>query len=180
MAFTRAEIRARFKARHPDKSYYDPARCRAYYEANKEKMLARIREWQINNPDKRRATKKKWYSNNRSQALLAQDKYRKENARKYLFSRARLRAKKLGREFNITIDDVVIPEECPLLNVAISSYSEHQDFRPSLDRIDSSKGYVKGNVQVISAKANRLKNNASSEELMNIALNMMRLEGKIS
>lgn len=45
---------------------------------------------------------------------------------------------------------------------------------PSLDRIDSSKGYVKGNVRVISARANMLKNNATVEELTLVLKDLKR------
>jgi hypothetical protein len=44
-----------------------------------------------------------------------------------------------------------------------------RDSSPSLDRIDNSKGYVKGNVAVISFRANTLKNNATADELRAIA-----------
>lgn len=70
---------------------------------------------------------------------------------------AKSRAAKKGREFNIELSDIVIPAECPVLHTKMVA--------PSLDRIDSSKGYIKGNVRVISARANLLKSNATVEEL---------------
>lgn len=42
-------------------------------------------------------------------------------------------------------------------------------YAPSLDRRAPEKGYVKGNVTVMSRRANTLKLNASSEELRAIA-----------
>lgn len=39
---------------------------------------------------------------------------------------------------------------------------------PSLDRIKPELGYVKGNIRVISFKANSIKNDASIEELRQI------------
>ena len=74
-----------------------------------------------------------------------------------MWDSAKSRATEKGREFNIELSDIVIPDFCPVLGVPMD--------RPSLDRIDSSKGYVKGNVRVISHRANMLKNNATIEEL---------------
>lgn len=39
----------------------------------------------------------------------------------------------------------------------------------SIDRIDNSLGYIPGNVEVITKKANSMKNGASNEELLNFA-----------
>lgn len=50
--------------------------------------------------------------------------------------------------------------------------SDNKDFSYSLDRIDSSKGYIKGNVWVIPFKANRIKSDATLEELELIAKNL--------
>lgn len=56
-----------------------------------------------------------------------------------------------------------IPKECPVLGIPLDG--RDQDHRPSLERIDNTKGYVKGNVIVVSYRANKLKNNATIEEL---------------
>jgi hypothetical protein len=97
-------------------------------------------------------------------------KYTREHKEKVLLKKAKHRAKVLGLEFNIDINDVVIPEYCPVLGLKILKNSDIRfiDNSPSLDRIDINKGYVKGNVKVISIKANRLKNNATIEETKKI------------
>jgi hypothetical protein len=79
-----------------------------------------------------------------------------------IYDRAKTRATRKGREFNIGIEDIVIPEVCPVFGVPLV---EDTEYAPSIDRIDSSKGYIKGNIQIISRRANLLKNNANIEEL---------------
>jgi hypothetical protein len=79
---------------------------------------------------------------------------------------ARTRAKALGLEFNLEESDITIPETCPVLGMPlVFGRLTRNDNSPSLDRIDNTKGYVKGNVVVISMRANRLKNNGTLEEL---------------
>jgi len=73
---------------------------------------------------------------------------------------AKRRAKKNKLEFNLTEEDIIIPNRCPILDVPLIKSKEKQKSNsPSLDRIDNTKGYIKGNVRVISLKANSLKNN---------------------
>lgn len=99
-----------------------------------------------------------------------QNKYRRDNVELKLCQAAKARCNKSGLEFNITKDDIIIPEYCPLLGIKLTSSNLHNhDFCPSLDRIDNSKGYVKGNIWVISFKANRMKNTATIEELISFA-----------
>jgi len=86
------------------------------------------------------------------------------DARSPMWSRAKYRAKQKGLEFNITKEDIIIPDTCPLLGTPMQS--------PSLDRIDSSKGYTKDNVWVISNRANTLKNDATIKELKMLVENL--------
>lgn len=79
-------------------------------------------------------------------------------------------AKKRGLTFDIEVSDIVIPDACPLLGIPLSHGVGHSHAAsPSLDRIDPSKGYVKGNVWVISSRANAIKNDATPDELERIA-----------
>ena len=85
-----------------------------------------------------------------------------------MLSAARSRAAKRGLPFNLTIDDFDIPDICPALGTEIVLDGD-LDRAPSLDRVVPAMGYVKGNVAVISNRANRIKNNASPHELRAIA-----------
>jgi len=92
-------------------------------------------------------------------------KYR-ENVELELFHHAKNRAKLKNLEFNITKEDIVIPKVCPIFGIPLNF--ENKNNVPTLDRINSGKGYIKGNIQVICFKANRLKNNGTIEEFNKI------------
>jgi hypothetical protein len=86
---------------------------------------------------------------------------------------ARSRAKKYGIPFDITMEDIPeIPDRCPLLGIPLviwRSRDEHRASSPSLDKIDPGPGYVKGNLWIISTRANQIKNDATPDELMKVA-----------
>jgi hypothetical protein len=85
---------------------------------------------------------------------------------KSLLYAARRRAKLSGIECTITEDDIVVPDRCPILDIPLErSKKKQQSSSPSLDRIDPSRGYVKGNVKVISYKANACKSNMTSQQI---------------
>ncbi len=96
----------------------------------------------------------------------------KENIQKYLFKSAKARAKTRFEEFSLNQEDVIVPEYCPLLGIKMQ-YNEtiKQDNSYSLDRIDSTKGYLANNIWVISLRANRIKNDATIEEFEQILNN---------
>lgn len=89
-----------------------------------------------------------------------------------MHQRAKVRCKISGRDFNISVDDITIPDVCPILGIPIninSGKSGAYKNSPSLDRIDNSKGYTPDNIQVISQQANAMKGSASKEELIKFA-----------
>lgn len=91
---------------------------------------------------------------------------------------ARDRARAKGLPFSITIEDVVIPAVCPLLGISIEpGDGKLHANSPSLDRLRPELGYVPGNVIVISYRANAIKQNATPEELEQIAAALRKLLG---
>ena len=95
-----------------------------------------------------------------------------------MLGRVKHRAKKRGLAFNLDVEDIKIPAHCPVLGIPLrASDLISSDNSPSLDRFDSSLGYVKGNVLVISKRANAIKSNATADELEIIA-KWMRSEAK--
>lgn len=99
------------------------------------------------------------------------------NARKNhitsMLSNARCRAVKKGLEFSLTKEDIIIPEICPILKVPfIQGTKDNYDFTPTIDRIDNSKGYTVDNIQIITNKANSMKNSATPEMLQNFIISI--------
>lgn len=95
---------------------------------------------------------------------------RATNPTLYLLSVAKARARRKGIAFSITRADVVVPERCPALGIPLrANRGSKHDGSPSIDRIDNTKGYVPGNVAVISHKANQLKSNGTYEEIEAVA-----------
>ena len=106
------------------------------------------------------------------QAKAAIRRRRIENPARFLHTQLKHRAKARGQVFTIKITDLLpLPERCPALGIPINygNLKTNRDNWPSVDRVDSTKGYVPGNVAVISYRANRIKNNASTKELYSVA-----------
>lgn len=115
----------------------------------------------------------------RSNCKQCENKRRKHSYDKNPISRLMMNAKARARlrkiEFNLGNDDVVIPEKCPLLGIKFElGEKDNYAYSPSIDRKDPSKGYVKGNVWVISCKANMMKTNATTEELIEFSKNILK------
>ena len=117
-----------------------------------------------------------------------QDKYRREhkelyarlqansrrrNPRNHLVTDARARAKRYGVPADITIADIDWVTHCPVFGIELiygrTKGAGQRANSATLDRRDNSKGYIKGNVFVISHRANRIKSDATAEELAAVA-----------
>ena len=97
------------------------------------------------------------------------------NAQQYLWRRAKQRAKKYNLDFNIELSDIIIPKICPILEIPLEWGKKGKyEYSPSLDRIDNNKGYIKGNIMVISKRANTMKNSATIQELKTFCKNILR------
>jgi len=113
---------------------------------------------------------KQYYLNNKEKVLISRRIRYQDNYRQVLWSSAKERAIKKGVPFDIEVDDIEIPETCPVLGIPL----QHGKGRPiagspTLDRIIPEIGYVRGNIMVISHKANTIKSDATPEELRKVA-----------
>jgi len=100
------------------------------------------------------------------------NRVKSEIPEKRMFRRAKVRAKERGLEFSISLEDVVIPKVCPILGVELKVHkgsSGGKPESPALDRIDNDRGYVKGNVMVVSHLANMMKSSATTEQMIKFA-----------
>ena len=109
--------------------------------------------------------------------------YKLSRPRQNMLSRAKARAKKFGLLFDIGLEDIEIPRFCPILGIELIHALEkkgnlERGRSPSLDRIDNSKGYVRGNIIVVSHRANCIKRDATILELQRIADFYTRLEAR--
>lgn len=110
------------------------------------------------NKEIRSIQNKIWYESSRKKKF-------KEDPQHYLWYVARTRARKKDIEFSITKDNIVIPDICPILEIPLSKGDGYLPNAMSLDRVDNTKGYLVGNVRVISRKANLMKSSLTLDVL---------------
>lgn len=131
---------------------------RAYYAANREACLEKQRLRRAANPERRREARLGRI------ALI-------------LWREAKRRAQKRGIEFDLEPTDVVVPAVCPVFGMPLVIADGRMDAAsPTLDRMDSTRGYVRGNVAVISWRANCLKRDGSLAEFVRL-VEWMRSNG---
>jgi hypothetical protein len=96
--------------------------------------------------------------------------YNSKNPARSLLHAAKQRAKRDSLPFNLEIEDLTIPDKCPILGIPIIRGSKTcHDNSPSIDKIVPALGYVKGNIAIISHRANTIKSNANADELRLVA-----------
>ena len=105
------------------------------------------------------------------------------NPRNRLYASSRLNSRRKGIEHSIKLKDIPLPETCKYLGIKIDyrRASERGRLRswdaPSIDRIDPTRGYVPGNIQVLSDLANRMKSDATVEQLVAFAQGVLAAHG---
>ena len=129
--------------------------------------------------------KKSREKNKEKNKLKGREEYRKlgKNYIYLMWSRAKQRAQQKNIDFNIELSDIVIPKVCPVLKAPFEIATTGRgpgDFSPSLDRIIHELGYVKGNIEVISFKANRIKSDAGIEDVKSVLEYMETIKTKYS
>ena len=120
-----------------------------------EAQRARVARLYVEKPDEFRAQRREWgrshYAKSRMKTILRE---------------ARKRAKEKGIPFDLVESDLTIPEFCPVFGWRLEvGVGKRSDRSPSLDRVIPELGYVKGNIRVISWRANHLKSDGAISEL---------------
>lgn len=106
-----------------------------------------------------------------------------ETKQKFLYNKIKInnygRRGRNGITINIRPEDIIINDYCPFMNEKITYKHTHKITSNgySIDRIDNSKGYIKGNVWVISKLANAIKNSSLPEELKTFCTNIILMYG---
>lgn len=114
----------------------------AYNKRNREHRAEIIQAWTEKNWDKNAAYHAKYY---------------RENLARNMLNRARSRANKKSLPFNLEVADIQVPDVCPVLGITlVIGGVSGGPASPSLDRMIPGLGYIKGNVRVISKRANTL------------------------
>lgn len=143
-------------------------------EEGRERTNGAGKKWRDRNSEKVKELRQGWYAEN------GREYYRKWAADKrvsdpvlFILRNARNRAKKLGVEFNLTRDDIVVPDVCPVLGLTIFKGEGHgRDNSPSVDRFDTCKGYTADNIRIVSWRANRLKSDGTLDEFRKLVAYM--------
>lgn len=135
-----------------------------FYQNNKEKILLKAKKYREENKEYIKDYNRRYQEKNKERLKdYNQSDHRREIA---VLSGIRRRATARGLRFDLTVEDINNPGVCPILGIKIErSGIKNIKTSPSVDRIIPELGYVKGNIQVISNKANTMKSDATPEEL---------------
>jgi hypothetical protein len=164
-----------------------PEYRREYYQNNKEKYKEAFRKRYEENREELLAKARQWKEDNREHC--AEYNKRKREERQYdpeLFVRDvmdRVRESARTRDLELDIDKDYIRQlliesngVCSMSGVKLSTMHNDPN-KASIDRIDSSKGYIKGNVRVVATRSNLIKNKWSDAEILEWALTFVQHHG---
>lgn len=140
----------------------------------KAEKAQRDREYRERNADDLSARRAAYREQNRERIRERARSYYKEKPEIFVLHNIRTRARAQGVPCTITAEDIAsaTPEFCPVLGIKLERAANPKggvaDNTPTVDRLIPHLGYVRGNIIVVSHKANRIKNNATIEELESV------------
>lgn len=144
-------------------------RRKKYEKQYREKNLERLRQISSEYREKTKEYRSAKDKANRKAINARAVAYYRVNIDKRMLMSARTRARAQNLSFNISLSDIKIPKVCPILGIElVNNAGRAKGNSPCLDRIDNSLGYIKGNVGVISNRANQLKSNLSLAAIRNL------------
>lgn len=126
-------------------------RANTYYQENRDVVLKRNRAYVQNNGEKVKANRKRYWHETRKQKEKV-DWHTPEGRAAKLLRTARAMAPRRGLAFEIGIDNILpamLAGKCQVTGIPFDMLSARGPFRPSIDRIDSSRGYEIDNVQLV-------------------------------
>lgn len=133
------------------------------------------------NPERNRQRARQHYAANRDRIVAQQRVSRLEDVALHLLRGARARAKAASVPFDLTKDDVVVPGVCPVLGIPLAvNEGKCGPNSPTVDRIRPERGYVRGNIVVVSHRANTIKSDATLRELAAVLAYYEPLLGPLS
>lgn len=143
-----------------------------YYAKNKERLNEKSVTWASKNPEKVKSYKRNWYAKNKERSKLQKEDWLKTTRGCLSKKMGHLKRQKRNKqlEFKITLDDLVDLWELQDGRCAISNYPMEASFNSlfsvSVDRINSSMGYTKENIQLVCQAINFAKNHYTNEEMI--------------
>ena len=139
--------------------------------------------------EKMKAFRNTGYFKKNPEKLIFTKPWSRLNVEHYLFLTMQRRKYRKGRraakyQLMITYEEFVLeiggkcPTHCPILGIKLSIPDNHRaDCLPTVDRLDNSRAYEKGNIAVISRRANIIKSIGTADEHRKIADWMDKMSG---
>jgi len=150
-----------------------------YRTKNRPKLSAKKKQYHLDNKELINKKQREYYHSNKDLINSQNTRYlnNPKSWAKRMLNKSKERALESGVEHSISLEDIDIPKLCPYLGVELTFLigSGQLPTDASIDRIDSSKGYVKDNIQIISRLSNTMKSNATRSQLIIFAKNVIEL-----
>ena len=135
-------------------------RATKWQEDNREAHNDHVREYSKRNPEVGKAAYKKWLDKNKGTLAYAQ---------RDMLNRTKARCKRTGQVFDIELSNItdIWPADncCPVLKIEFDLTGQNRWHSPSIDRINSDRGYTVDNIVIISYRANSIKQDSTLDEL---------------